>query len=718
MFAALARLMQRRRVPALLLALAVAAVTAVLIGDLQSRLTNSLSDYDDPGKPNVAARELIHRATGIDPQQGYALLVRSDRPIDPAAPPPEVTGALALLRSRPEVRDVVPLTVPGLVSSDKRSVLIIGEVGSMTDAATRTAEADMQRAIGADDALRGRVWLGGATPAHVQLGEISTDDLGASESLALPILLILLILVFRGLVAALLPLVGGLFSVLLTLFGMRVLTEFMHMSDGGLSLATALGLGLSIDFGLLLVNRYREEMAVSGPGLAALSGTYRTAGRTVLFSAITVAAALSVLLVFPQPYLRSLALSGVLTVVSAALYALLVLPALLALLGHRVDALSPRRWRRASAEPPLRWRRLARVVMGRPVVFAVLATAVLLVLISPARDARFSGVDPADMPRDVSSGVVAAAVAHDFPDAPADPVRIVFSAPASSASTYAPYVSRLAAVPGVRAVAPAAPLGDAHVLIDAVIDDPLGPGGRAVLERIEAVPAPGPALFAGSTADLRSQSDTIREHLPLAGLLLAVITFLLLFAFTGSVLLPVKALIMNALSVGAAFGVLVWVFQGGRYGFGPVSELEQTSPIVLCALAFGLATDYNLFLLGRIKEARELTGDDRAAVEEGLARTASMITSAAALFCVAVGALMLSRITLIQQLGMGTMVAVILDATIVRALLVPSLMVLLGRANWWAPGFLRALHARLGLSRLEEPARPILVQPVPVGDQA
>ena len=713
MFSALGSALHRRRVAVLLLALLVTALATVYGGTVSEKLTNSLSDYDDPGGGNVAAREIIGRATGIDPQQGYLLLVETGEPVGAGDPAPAaVTAAAELLRSRPEVEQVVDYTSDGgsaLVATDGSSTLVVGNVGAMTDQESRKAEELLQQAIEDDPDLRGRTWLGGATPGHVQVGQVSDEDLTRAELLSLPVILILLFLVFRGLVAALVPLLGGIVSLLLSMAGLRVATDFMNVSAGAMSLAFALGLGLSIDFGLLIVSRYRDELAAHGPGAQALRRTVATAGRTVLFSALTVAAALAALTAFPHPYLRSMGLAGVITVVSAALFALLGLPAFLAVLGARINSLAPLRWQRTAGSAQStegRWHGVARTVMRRPAVFALLATAVLLAIASPLAGVRFVGVDATSLPQEISAGRVAAVVDRDYDAQSASPLQIVLdtgAAPDSARLT--DYAERVADVFGVEAVGTPVELDGRHWQIDAVLtDNPLDAPAMDAVEAVQDVTAPYPARFAGATADFLAQRGSIADSLPLAGGILALVTLLLLFAFSGSVVLPLKALLMNLLSTGAAFGFLVWVFQDGNLGFAAQSGLEATTPVLVFAIAFGLSTDYNVFLLSRIKEARAEGMGDREAVAHGLARTGSIVTSAAVLFCVPVGALALSRLVFIQELGLGAAFAVLVDATVVRALLVPSLMALLGKANWWAPSPLRALHRALRLDRMEPPA--------------
>jgi RND superfamily putative drug exporter len=715
MFSALGSALHRRRIAVLLLSLLVTALATVYGGTVAEKLSNGLSDYDDPGGGNVAAREIIERATGSDPQQGHVLLVRTDERVEATtAPPKAVTAAVALLRSRPEVESVVDYTSPdgaALIARDGRSTVVVGSVGSLTDAESVRAEAELQKAIEDDPALRGRTWLGGATPGHVQVAEVSDTDLTQAELLATPVILVVLFLVFRGLVAALIPLLGGIVSLLLTMAGLRVATEFMNVSTGAMSLAFALGLGLSIDFGLLLVSRYREELAERGPGAEAVLRTVATAGRTVLFSALTVAAALAALTAFPQPYLRSMGLAGVITVVSAALFALLGLPPLLAVLGRRVNSLAPRGWQRtagASGATEGRWYRLAQTVMRRPAVFALLATAVLLVIASPLLGVRFTGVDPTLLPEETSAGKVAAVLDEEYDSRATSPLQIVLETGGAPDTTrLGDYTERIGAVPGVEAVGTPVELDDRHWEIDAVLtEDPLADTSLDAVDAVQDLAAPYPARYTGRTADFLAQRQSIGDSLPLAGGILVGVTLLLLFAFSGSVVLPLKALLMNLLSTGAAFGFLVWVFQDGNLGFSAQTGLEATTPVLVFALAFGLSTDYNVFLLSRIKEARAQGLDNREAVAQGLSRTGGIVTSAAVLFCVPVGALAMSRLVFIQELGLGAAFAVLIDATVVRAFLVPSLMALLGAANWWAPSPLRALHRALRLDRMEHSTAP------------
>ncbi|MFI1869656.1 MMPL family transporter [Streptomyces jumonjinensis] len=720
MFSALGSALHRRRIAVLLLALVVTVLATAYGGSVSEKLTNGLSDYDDPGGGNVVARETIVRATGIDSQQGYVLLVRTGERVEPGSAPPEAVAAAGeLLRSRPEVKEVFDysseLGGPALISRDGRSTVVVGAVRPITDKQAVAAEEALQKAIAEDPALRDSASLGGATPGHVQVGEISDEDVSNAELIAFPIVLVVLFLVFRGLVAALVPLLGGIVSLLLTMAGLRLTTDFMTVSAGAMSLAFALGLGLSIDFGLLIVSRFREEVAAGGDRGDAIRRTVATAGRTVLFSALTVAAALAALTAFPHPYLRSMGVAGVITVLSAALFALVGLPALLAVLGHRINALAPRRWQRsagASAATEGRWHRMASAVMRRPGMFAVVATGVLLLIASPLAGVRFTGVDPSLLPQETTAGRVAAVLDREFAEPATAPLQIVLRTDgAEDRARLGSFAERIGKVPGVESVAAPFELDGKHWEIDAVLaGSPLDDRALDAVERVRDLTAPYPANHTGTTADFLAQRESIGDSLPLAGGILAGVTLLLLFAFSGAIVLPLMALVMNTLTTGAAFGFLVWVFQDGNLGFSAQSGLEATTPLLVFALAFGLSTDYNVFLLSRIKEARALGMDERAAVAHGLSRTGSIVTSAAVLFCVPVGALAASRLVFIQELGLGAAFAVLIDATLVRALLVPSLMALLGAANWWAPAPLRRLH------RSVFPDRSKAAAPVPVPD--
>jgi uncharacterized membrane protein YdfJ with MMPL/SSD domain len=537
------------------------------------------------------------------------------------------------------------------------------------------------------------------------------EDLARAEMLAFPILFVLLLWVFRGFVAALLPLIIGGLAVVGTFVGLRVVaTEVTPLSVYALNLVTGLGLGLAIDYSLFIVSRYREEIARTGPGREALYRTLSTAGRTVLFSSLTVATALAALLVFPLRFLYSMGVGGMIVSLVAALAALVVLPAILSLLGERVNALSFGRWRRAADEEARSveaspWHRLARAVMRRPVTVAVATMVILITFSLPFLGIRFTAVDADVLPKETPARQVADALENEFPENGASPVQIAVQARGDARETaenLEGYVTDLRDLPNVDSVVPPRPVGDDVWRIDVVPAKGTYSGASlALVQDVRDLDAPYSVEVGGESASFVDQQASLAGSIPYALAIVFASTFVLLFLFTGSVVLPFKTLLMNVLTVGATFGILVWIFQGGRLegllGFESQGALESTQPVLILIIAFALSTDYGVFLLSRIKEAREGGLDDAEAVAAGVGRTGRIITSAALLFCVAIGAFATSQIVFIKELGVGAALAVIIDATIVRALLVPSLMKLLGRRNWWSPRPLKWLHGRIGL---------------------
>ncbi len=557
--------------------------------------------------------------------------------------------------------------------------------------------------------------FGGSDVAFPEIGTQVSEDLARAELIAFPILFLLSLWVFRGVVAALMPPLMGALAIVTAFLAMRLVDGYVtELSIFALNLVTAMGLGLAIDYSLFVVSRYREELARTGPGREAIARTLQTAGRTVLFSALTVAAAMASLLVFPLGFLRSMGIGGMLVSLAGAVVALLVLPAVLAVLGPRVNALAPRRWRRAaeaSARPASAggWYRLAHGVMRRPGAVAVVTAALLIVAGLPFLRATFVPTNAKMLPESSEARQVAEAVERDFPAAGQAPIRVVARAGPAQDAAVGAYARRLRAVEGAGTVAPPRRLGPDTVEIDVLPPgDPVAPRNLDVVRAVRDVPAPVPVDVGGDAAAFVDQQDSLRASLPLGLALLACTTLVILFLMTGSVVLPVKALLMNLLTLSATFGLLVLIFEDGRLegllGYTSAGGLEATQPVLLFAIAFGLATDYAVFLLSRIKEARDGGLADREAVAFGVERTGRIVTAAALLFIVAVGAFATSGVLFIKQVGIGTAIAVAIDATIVRALLVPALMALLGRWNWWAPAPLRRLHARIGIS--EGPPAP------------
>jgi RND superfamily putative drug exporter len=669
---------------------AAAVLMAVVAGVFGFGVASRLGPYgaDDPATESVRTSNELERVTGLTTSDSVVALVRSP-----------TSARLGLVTRELRSDRGIGAVGPATFSRDRGAAYVVARF--KRDAEQKDAVDRLERRLGSTSG----VTLGGGAAANVAVNRIVQDDLTRAEMLAFPILFLLSFWFFRSLVASLLPLLVGGLSIVFTFLGLRIASEGISLSVFALNLVTGLGLGLAIDYSLFIVSRYREEVAEHGAGMTALVRTVTTAGRTVLFSALTVAAALASLLIFPQKFLYSMGVGGVMVSLLAAAVALVVLPAVLALLGDRVNALAPKRLRHA-AEVDARheargwWYRLSRFVMRRPARVAVLSAALLIALGLPFLGVKFTSVDATVLPKDEPARVVDTALRSEFPSDRTSPVVVaVHTAPGPAAQRFA---DRLRAVEGVSAVSPPRAQGQGLTRVDVFTrGSDLSDGSQSVVRRIRSLPAPFAVGVAGRTASFVDQKSSLADHMPLALAWLALTTFAVLFLFTGSVILPLKALLMNALTISAAFGLLVFVFQDGRLegllGYVSQGALESSQPVVLFAVAFGLSTDYGVFLLSRIKEARDGGLPDREAVAVGLERTGRIVTAAALLFCVAIGAFATSRIIFIKEVGVGTALAVLIDATLVRALLVPSLMEMLGRWNWWAPRPLRRLHSRFGL---------------------
>lgn len=558
------------------------------------------------------------------------------------------------------------------------------------------------------------VTVGGAALANEQVNVQVEKDLQRAELMVFPLLFLLSLLFFRSLVAAILPLMVGAIAIVGTFLALRIATEVGSVSVFALNLTTGLGLGLAIDYSLFIVSRYREEIAQSGPGLPAMRRTMNTAGRTVLFSSLTVAASMAALLIFPQRFLYSMGLGGLLVSLLSAAVALTVLPAVLTMLGSRVNSLAPKFLQRRQQDEAVSgqsgfWYRLSRFVMRRPGPIAAVTALFLILLALPAFGMKFSPVDAKILPPGTSSRVVQEAQEDDFPAAGEENIRIAVEGDAEAARIQR---ARLGQIGDVVAVTPPERLADGLYLIQArskggYMEEPT----KRAVDEIRALPAPpgGESKVTGGTALFLDFQQSLLDHLPYALLIIVLATLVILFMFTGSVILPVKSLLMNLLNLGAVFGLITLIFQDGNLSglldFETPGGIDQSTPILILAITFGLSTDYAVFLLSRIKEARDSGIPDSEAVAVGLERTGRIVTAAALLFAIAVGAFAAGEIVFIKELGIGTALAVLIDATIIRALLVPSLMELLGKRNWWAPKPMRRFHDRWGLSE-SDPAPP------------
>ncbi len=696
----LAHLVTRRPRRVLGIGLLFVILAAVVGGPLPGVLKAG-DDFDDPGSQSAAARTAIEHATGTSAWPDVVALV----PTPAGATAPEskaaVADAAARLAAVPGVAQVVTPAEGGsaLVARDGSSALV---------AALLASDADEKQVVAdTEDAFAGTaVALGGGTVTQEQVSSQVQEDLLRAELIAMPLLLVLSLWIFRSPIAALLPVLVGGSTVMGTFFVLRLIDAGVtELSAFALNLVTGLGLGLAVDYSLLLVSRYREELGRGRAPRDAAAAMLTSAGRTVVFSSLTVSAAMLALVVFPQRFLQSMGIAGAIVPLVAASISLTVLAAALALLGPRIDALTPRRFVRH--EPPdatlhrTRWYRHAQWVLHRPGRVAAATATLLLLLGLPFLGVRFVGVDASVLPEQHSARQVDEALRTSYDRDAASPILVSVEAPPSAAAEVATYRERLASVAGQDAVSAPQQLDGVWRIDVYPSAGELDASTKQLVRELRAEDAPFPVAVGGSTARFLDQQSVLKERIPLALAILVGTTLLLLFLMTGSVVLPIKAVLMNALTVCATFGLLVLIFQDGNLtgllDFTSQGALEATQPILLFAIAFALSTDYGTFLLARIGEARAAGASDREAVAVGLARTGRIVTAAALLLMTAIGAFATSEIVFIKLIGVGAALSVLIDATIVRAFLVPALMGLLGPANWWAPRWLQRVHRRIGL---------------------
>jgi RND superfamily putative drug exporter len=667
------------------------------VGDVEgteSALAAARLDALDPGGETIAAV-----ADGVDPRNPVAAA--------------NIRATVQRLRAIPgvaEVADPVTGDAPELVAGDGRAVLVAVELApglddDRFDQALEAAEAELRRL----DAPR--VLVGGGPLQDEEFEDQVGADLARAELLSMPVVLVLLLVVFGGIVAAGLPVLVALVGVAGTLLALLGISSVTEVSVYSVNVVTMLGLGLAVDYALLLVSRFREERATRDLP-AAIEAAVATAGRTVVFSALTVAASLAGLLVFADPFLRSMAYGGGAVVLIDMLAAITLLPALLAMWGRRVRQ-APRRPHPVRRRVP-RWGRLPLlgIAGGRlsTALIVVVVAVPLAVVATPFLRAHYQQPDASFLPRGAESRELVETLQARF--APAvwvEPVAVLADTGPDQAGLAA-FADQVAGLDGVRAVGEPRALAGGVSVLEVL---PEGSGTDAAASRlvagIRSLPAPFAVQVTGDAAALADYQATIRERLPLAAALVVLATFVLLFLFTGSVVVPVKAIVMNILSLGASFGALVWVFQDGNLawllGAETTGFLDPTVPVLAFAIAFGLSMDYEVFLLSRIKEAWDETGDNDLAVAVGLQRSRRIVTSAALLLVVVYAGFMAAGMLTIKQIGLATVLAVLLDATVVRMLLVPATMKLMGRWNWWAPRPLRRLHRRIGLEERAVPAQ-------------
>jgi RND superfamily putative drug exporter len=683
----------RRRRPILLVAVLVLAASIALGAGVEQRL--STGGFEDPASESSAVRREVQGALGFDADPGMIVLARAKESV--RSSPRVIRELLRLtgeIQTEPQVGAAAPYFsgLPGLISRDGRSTVILVNF--------RTSNLD--RVGDATERIRKRLHsntlklsYGGYGVWFREATRVATSDLTRAELLVAPVLALLLVLVFRGLVAALLPLTLAALALLATYAGVRLIDGMTDLSVYALNLASPLSLGLSIDYSLFVVSRYREELERGLPPPDALRVTMATAGRTVVFSSLTVAGAMAALLIFPQQFLYSMGIAGMFVALFAGAAALTAIPALLAVLGPRVNSLSLRR------RPPARralWERVPPAIARRPGTAIALATVVVLLLGAPALRANFTTFDTKILPTSSKAGHVHDVLKAQFPNLRASPLFVLVRDRSLEQLGRAEELRRrLDSIPDTFSVLAPLRLGPDTAAYEVMSrEGPLEPGSVRLVKRLRSQPYV--TGVTGQTAQFMDARASIAHHLPLALLGIALATLPLLLAMTGSVVMPLVALALNAVTVVVTFGVLVLVFQDGRLesflDYRSFGGIEMNQSVLLLAVIFGVSTDYGVFLLARVKEFldRGLSYSD--ATVQAVLRTGRLITAAAAVVCVAVGALATSGLAFLKADGLGIAFAIAFDATLIRLVLIPAILVVLGGRAWWAPPLVRRLHDR------------------------
>ncbi|OBJ11336.1 MMPL family transporter [Mycobacterium sp. 1465703.0] len=733
--ARLAIIAPRRIVAAAFLVMVAAGVFGVSALDVLSA-----GGYQDPSSQSSRAQRVLAEKFDYGDQQ-MVFEVTAEAGAQSVSAREVATDIFAQLKASPDVAQVSSAwTLPapaaaGLISKDGKTGLIIAGIrGGETNAQKNAAALAKKLAHDRDGVT---VKAGGEALTYSQINKQSEKDLLVMESIAFPLSFIVLVWVFGGMLAAAIPMAVGGFAIVCTLAMLKAITLFADVSIFALNLTVAMGLALAIDYTLLIISRYRDELADGMPRDDALVRTMCTAGRTVLFSATTVALSMATMVLFPMYFLKSFAYAGIAVVALAAVAAVVITPALIVVLGDRLDALNVRRLiRRAGGRPepvpgPIQQSflyRSTKAVMRRPISIGLAVIAFLLVLGAPFLGANWGFSDDRVLPTSASARQVGDDMRSDFAVSTDRDVTVVIPDATGLApgeiERYAVQLSQVADVVSVSTPGgtfqngapvgpPSAPTGakDGSVFLTVRSTATLfSAASERQLDRLAAIAGPGgrDVLFTGRAGINRDSAGAVTSRLPLVLSIIAVITFALLFSLTGSVVMPLKALVLNVLSLTAAFGALVWIFQQGHLGaLGTTANgtLMIHMPVLLFCIAFGLSMDYEVFLVSRIREHWLASGrtpeDNDEAVAQGVARSGRVVTAAALLMSISFAALIAARVSFMRMFGLGLTLAVVVDATLVRMLLLPAFMRLMGRANWWAPKPLVKLHERIGIDEEE-----------------
>ncbi|MFJ3794482.1 MMPL family transporter [Kitasatospora sp. NPDC090091] len=708
----------------LLITLIAALAFAALGVGLTSRVT--LGGYESPGTESGRAAQALEDRFDQGPPN-LVILVQDERGVDApdvAAAGAELTKKVAAEQGVSDVVSYWTTQSSAMRGKDHKQALVLGRIVGDFDAVQERSKELKKTYSGTVDGLD--VKLGGSGLMWVENLETAADDSLKAEAFFIPVVLVLLVLIFGSLRAALLPLAIAITTTFVVMGLLFAITFLLEIADMVTMVTTFLGLGLAIDYSLLFITRYREELAAGAPVPDAIRTTMRTVGRTVVFSATTLAVALGSMLVLPFTVFRSLAVGSVLTGLTAAATTLLIVPALLVWMGP--ERIAGRRARKnAAARPDSEgfWHRLAMFVMRRPVPLLLAVLAFMMFLAAPAMDMKARLPDEQILPPTAQSAQVATAVRDKFDNREQDTLTVVatdIGHPTSRTADidrYAKQLSQNSAVARVDALTGGYSKGqkvlepdpasarfatEADTYLSLVLNvDPYGDDGAQLVRTVRDTAAPFAVLVGGAPADSVDTFDVLGDRLPIAIAILALGSFVLLFLLTGSVLLPLKAILLSALSLSATFGALVYILQDGHLkwlvgDFVVTGALTWLVPIVVVAIAFALSLDYAVFILSRITEEYRKTGRNDEAVAFGLERTGRVVTYAALLLAMAFAGLTFSSVSYVKGLGIGLPLAVLLDATLVRGVLVPAFMRLLGNANWWAPGPLKRFHDRFGIS--------------------
>jgi RND superfamily putative drug exporter len=699
---------------------------AIVGGGVAKQLT--VGGMEDPGAESArTAVELQERFSRAGQSDFVVVVTARDGDVD--APDVRAAGLAMTKRlgSEPDIAQASSYWVGNLgplKSDDGSQALVFGSIKGDLDAKVKAVDELSKRYTIRTDVISTAV-TGRAEVAR-QVSEQAEHDLQRSELLTAPIVFIALVLVFGGIIAALLPLSVGILAVVATLLVLTILVALTDVSVFALNLTTGLGLGLAIDYSLFVVSRYREELATGASTNVAVGRTMQTAGRTVVFSAATVMISLASLLLFPVTYLRSFAYAGVAVVFLAAVASVIVLPAILAVLGPRVEALRVFKVKEPTDEGF--WGRQAKRVMKHPVPYALGVSAVLVVLAIPFLNFNPGLIDDRVVPDSISSRATTDQIRENFASREADALQVLVPNAnlEKDSDAIGAFARKLVVLPGVArvdagngyylvtdgkvVVAPPNELADRFrpdsgtrgTWLSVVPDiEPHSAAGEQLVKDIRATAAPFAFTVAGESAKLVDTKEAVTRMLPWTLAVIALATFILLFLMTGSLLVPVKALALNVLSLTATFGAMVWIFQEGHLsgllGFTPTGSIDIFTPILMFCIAFGLSMDYEVFLLSRIKEEYDLNRDNEHAVSVGLQKTGRIVTAAALLLTIVFVGIATSSVSIVQLFGVGLSLAVLVDAFLIRATLVPAFMRLAGRSNWWSPTWLRRWHLRYGI---------------------